>query len=176
MSAPQKRPADQTALSPQCRAFARRCQGKTVPGPVHIPQAAALRAKIRPDEAQREGCGGSTVERENEVWPDFHPQPGGTWPIFPISLSLVASVDLYSALLAPRTRENWRSSLSPEECEQALQQLASREVPNQRLIRCQKVIRRQLPQLAPQHALKDIIGQLARESVHREKLQVHRSA
>jgi len=33
----------------------------------------ALRQKIRPDEAESEGCGGSTVEGENEVWPDFHP-------------------------------------------------------------------------------------------------------
>ena len=27
--------------------------------------------KIGPDEAEPEGCGGSTVEGENEVWPDF---------------------------------------------------------------------------------------------------------
>ncbi|MGA3159651.1 MAG: hypothetical protein ABSC77_00425 [Terracidiphilus sp.] len=33
----------------------------------------ALRVKIGPDEAEPEGCGGSTVEGENEVWPDFHP-------------------------------------------------------------------------------------------------------
>jgi hypothetical protein len=33
----------------------------------------ALRAKIGPDEAEPEGCGGSTAEGENEVWPDFHP-------------------------------------------------------------------------------------------------------
>jgi hypothetical protein len=33
----------------------------------------ALRAKTRPDEAEPEGCGGSTVEGVNEVWPDFHP-------------------------------------------------------------------------------------------------------
>jgi len=37
----------------------------------------ALRAKIRPDEAEPEGCGGSTVEGENEVWPDFRRNPKG---------------------------------------------------------------------------------------------------
>ena len=48
----------------------------------------ALRVKIRPDEAEPEGRGGSTVEGENEVWPDFHSQPGGAGPI---SASIVAS-------------------------------------------------------------------------------------
>ncbi len=51
----------------------------------------ALRAKIGPDEAEPEGCGGSTVKGENEVWPDFSPQPFGPGPIFPISSSIVAS-------------------------------------------------------------------------------------
>jgi len=37
----------------------------------------------------------------------------GTGPIFPISLSLVASVTGYSALLAPGTRENWLPSPPP---------------------------------------------------------------
>jgi hypothetical protein len=37
----------------------------------------ALRAKIRPDEAEPEGYGGSTVEGENEVWPDFRRNPKG---------------------------------------------------------------------------------------------------
>jgi len=37
----------------------------------------ALRAKIRPDEAEPEGCGGPTVEGENEVWPDFRRNPSG---------------------------------------------------------------------------------------------------
>jgi hypothetical protein len=37
----------------------------------------ALRAKIRPDEAESEGCGGTTVEGENEVWPDFRRNPSG---------------------------------------------------------------------------------------------------
>jgi hypothetical protein len=36
-----------------------------------------LRGKIRPDEAEPEGCGGSTIEGENEVWPDFSRNPKG---------------------------------------------------------------------------------------------------
>jgi hypothetical protein len=32
----------------------------------------ALRAKIRPDAAEPEGFGGSKVEGENKVWPNFH--------------------------------------------------------------------------------------------------------
>jgi len=37
----------------------------------------ALRAKIGPDKAEPEGCGGSTVEGENEVWPDCRRNPAG---------------------------------------------------------------------------------------------------
>jgi hypothetical protein len=37
----------------------------------------ALCAEIRPDEAEPEYCGGSTVEGENEVWPDFRHNPEG---------------------------------------------------------------------------------------------------
>jgi hypothetical protein len=33
----------------------------------------ALLVKIGPDEAESEGCGGPTVEDDNDVWPDFHP-------------------------------------------------------------------------------------------------------
>jgi hypothetical protein len=36
-----------------------------------------LRAKIGPDEAESEGCGGSTAEGENEAWPDFRGNPSG---------------------------------------------------------------------------------------------------
>jgi hypothetical protein len=32
-----------------------------------------LRTKIRPDEAEADGFGGSKVEADNEVWLDFHP-------------------------------------------------------------------------------------------------------
>jgi hypothetical protein len=37
----------------------------------------ALREKIRPDEAESEGCGGPTVEGDNEVWPDYIRNPKG---------------------------------------------------------------------------------------------------
>ena len=37
----------------------------------------ALRVKIGPNEAEPEGCGGSTVKGENEVWPDFRRNPSG---------------------------------------------------------------------------------------------------
>src|ERR1035438_2462940 len=44
----------------------------------------ALREKIGPDEAEPEGCGGSTVEGENDVWPDLLHNPKGR-ANFPIS-------------------------------------------------------------------------------------------
>jgi hypothetical protein len=44
----------------------------------------------------------------------FSPQPEGTGPISPISLSLVAPVMHYSALLVPRTRKNRLPSPPPE--------------------------------------------------------------
>ena len=50
----------------------------------------ALRGKIRPDEAESEGCGGPTGEGDNEGMAGFSPQPEGTGAIFPISASLVA--------------------------------------------------------------------------------------
>jgi len=36
-----------------------------------------LRAEIRPDEAEAEGCGGPTVEADNEGWTDFRCNPQG---------------------------------------------------------------------------------------------------
>jgi hypothetical protein len=35
----------------------------------------ALWTKIASDEAEPEGCGGPTVEGENEVWRDFRHNP-----------------------------------------------------------------------------------------------------
>ena len=64
--------------------------GDRGPGCIDIYGRTALRAKIRPDVAESEGCGGLTVEDANAVWPDFRPQPGGTAPFFLISSSLVA--------------------------------------------------------------------------------------
>src|SRR5208283_2343555 len=68
---------------------------------------AALRAKIGPDEAEPEGCGGSTVEGENEVWPDLRRNPEG-WGQFSSSLRRSSLADTrYAPLLAPRPEKNW---------------------------------------------------------------------
>jgi hypothetical protein len=37
----------------------------------------ALRAKIRPDKAEPEDCGYSTIEGENAVWPNLRRNPKG---------------------------------------------------------------------------------------------------
>jgi hypothetical protein len=37
----------------------------------------ALLAKIGPDKAEAEGFGGSKVEADNAVWPDFRRSPKG---------------------------------------------------------------------------------------------------
>ena len=67
----------------------------------------ALPTKIGPDEAESEGCGGSTVEDDNEVWPDFHRNPKG-WGQFPPFHRRSSLEDTpYSSLLAPRTEKNW---------------------------------------------------------------------
>ncbi len=50
----------------------------------------ALPTKIGPDEADSEGCGGSTAEDDNECMARFAQQPEGLGPIFPISSFLVA--------------------------------------------------------------------------------------
>src|SRR5271165_2513735 len=101
-----------------------------------------LRAKIGPDEAEPEGCGGSTVEGENEVWPDFHPNdkgpslgtpdlrrnPSGRGQ-FSSSLRRSSLADtrylprgrrpvrggpLYASLLTPRPKKNWLPSPPPQ--------------------------------------------------------------
>ncbi len=82
-------------------------------------RAAALRAKIGPDEAEPDGRVGSTVKGENEVWsefqpidqklspwiPGFAPQPKGLGPISLISLSLVASRHPVCVLLLRELRK-----------------------------------------------------------------------
>jgi hypothetical protein len=73
---------------------------------------AALRAKIRPDEAESEGCGGTTVEDENEVWPDFCRNPEGEGG-FSRSLRLSSlKYTRYLSLLVSRTQKNPPLSLS----------------------------------------------------------------
>jgi hypothetical protein len=60
-------------------------------GPVHTTRTDVVGSEHGADEAEPEGCGGSTVEGENEVWPHVRFQPEGPGPIFPISASIVAS-------------------------------------------------------------------------------------
>ena len=102
----------------------RRAWMRDVPGCIDIHRCAALRGKIRPDEAEPEGCGGTTVEGENEVWPGFRRNPGppanalgllgwkpkgrGQFPPFLRQSSL--GYARYPSLLIPRTRENWLPS------------------------------------------------------------------
>src|ERR1035441_2110510 len=75
-----------------------------------LPRRVALPAKIRPDEAEPEGCGGSTVEGENEVWTDFRSSPKrrGQFPpaLRPSSLGYTR----YPSLLIPRSEKNWLPS------------------------------------------------------------------
>jgi hypothetical protein len=61
----------------------------------------ALRAKIRSDKAEPEDFGGSKVEGENEVWPDFRRNPSGRGQSssFPRRSSL--RYTRYLSLLAP---------------------------------------------------------------------------
>ncbi|HEY3628919.1 MAG TPA: hypothetical protein VGL00_21695 [Terracidiphilus sp.] len=75
----------------------------------------ALREKIGSDEAEPEGCGGSTAQDDNEVWPDFHPSdedlspgtpdfhrnPKGRGRFSSISLSLV--VNRHPVCVTPRS-------------------------------------------------------------------------
>ena len=52
-------------------------ESKEVLEPVINFPAASLRAKIAPDEAESEGCGGTTVEDDNEVWRNLRRNPKG---------------------------------------------------------------------------------------------------
>src|ERR1022692_4133479 len=67
----------------------------------------ALRAKIRPDEAESEGCGGSTVEDENEVWPDFRRNHSGRGQFSSFRRRSSLADTRYASLLIPRTEKNW---------------------------------------------------------------------
>ena len=72
---------------------------------------AALRVKIRPDEAEPEGCGGSTVEGENEVWPDFRRNPKGRGQFSSFRRQSSLADTRYASLLTPRTEKNWLPAL-----------------------------------------------------------------
>jgi len=60
----------------------------------------ALRGKIGPEEAEPEGCGGSTVEGENEVWPDLPRNPKGRGQFFPFPRRSSLRYTRYLSLLA----------------------------------------------------------------------------
>ena len=66
----------------------------------------ALRGKIGPDEAEPEGCVGSTVEGENEVWADLPRNPKGWGPFSPFLRRSSLADTRYGSLLAPRTEKN----------------------------------------------------------------------
>jgi hypothetical protein len=71
----------------------------------------ALRVKIGPDEAEAEGFGGSKVEADNEVWPDFRRNPKGRGH-FSSSLCHSSLADTrYASLLASRSEKKWLPSL-----------------------------------------------------------------
>jgi len=72
----------------------------------------ALRAKIRPDEAESEGCGGTTVEDDNKVWPDFRRNPEGEGGFFRLLRPSSLKYTRYLSLLTSRTRKNPLLSLS----------------------------------------------------------------
>jgi hypothetical protein len=92
---------------------------------IHIYGWAALRAKIGPDagsprtglrpwggdEAEPEGCGGSTVKGENEVWPDFHRNPKGRGHFSSFRRQSSLADTRYASLLIPRTEKKWLPSL-----------------------------------------------------------------
>jgi hypothetical protein len=68
----------------------------------------ALRAKIGPDEAESEGCGGSTVEDDNKVWRIFRRNPKGRGQFSPFLRRSSLADTRYASLLASRTEKNWR--------------------------------------------------------------------
>jgi hypothetical protein len=88
------------------------------------PEPGPPRTGLRPwggDEAESEGCGGSTVEDDNEVWPDFRRNPGspardlcvlgwkpkGWGQFFPFHRLSSLGDTRYPSLLLPRTEKNW---------------------------------------------------------------------
>jgi hypothetical protein len=67
----------------------------------------ASRTKIGPDEAESDGCGGSTVEDDNEVWTDLRSNPEGWGQFSPFPRPSSLEDTRYSSLLAPRPEKNW---------------------------------------------------------------------
>ena len=78
----------------------------TAPGSVNTIGMDGVGAKIEPDKAEEDDCGGSTVYDDNDVWLDFRGNPKGRGRFFPVSLSLVAGRQQVCVLLVPGIREN----------------------------------------------------------------------
>jgi hypothetical protein len=89
--------------------------------------------KIRPDEAEAEGCGGSTVKADNEVWPNFSRNPEGRGHFSPAlrrsSLRYARYLHpseqarrgpRYLSLLASRSEQKWLPSPAVPLCRYTL--------------------------------------------------------
>jgi hypothetical protein len=63
--------------------------------------------KIVPEEAESEGCGGTTVEDDNEVRRDLRRNPQGWGRFSPFRRRSSLEDSPYSSLLTPRTEKNW---------------------------------------------------------------------
>lgn len=72
-----------------------------------------LRGEIRLDEAEPEACGGSTVEDENEVWPDLLRNPSGRGQFFSFPRRSSLRYTRYLSLLASRNAKNRLPALLP---------------------------------------------------------------
>ena len=83
----------------------RRAWMRDVPGCIDIHRCAALRGKIRPDEAEPEGCGGSTAEGENEVWPNLRRNPKGRGQFSSFRRCSSLADTRYASLLTPRSEK-----------------------------------------------------------------------
>ena len=83
---------------------------RSMQGCIHIYGCTALRAKIRPDKAESEGCGGSTVKDDNEVWPDFLRNPKGRGHFSSFRRQSSLGDTRYPSLLFPRTEKKWLPS------------------------------------------------------------------
>ena len=69
-----------------------------------------MRGKIRPDEAEAEGCGGPTVEADKEVRPDFRRNPKGRGHFSSSLRRSSLRYARYLSLLASRTEKKWLPS------------------------------------------------------------------
>jgi hypothetical protein len=71
----------------------------------------ALLAKIRSDEAESAGCGGTTAKDDNEGWTDFGRNPKGKGKFSRLLRPSSLKYARYLSLLASRIRQNSLLSL-----------------------------------------------------------------